>query len=120
MRPARLVEKGKLVIRQALSEVELLEIPGVGTLEAFNTDGLRTLLKLKIPNMQEKTLRYPGHAERMRMLRHTGFFDTTPMRVGKEVTTARAPEPVTHGRVRLGPDGAVQRGHAGPPVGELE
>jgi saccharopine dehydrogenase-like NADP-dependent oxidoreductase len=43
-RPARLVENGQIVVREALSEVELLDFPGVGTLEAFNTDGLRSVI----------------------------------------------------------------------------
>jgi saccharopine dehydrogenase-like NADP-dependent oxidoreductase len=73
-RPARLVEGGVQVVRDALSEVEHLDFDGVGTLEAFNTDGLRSLLACPVPDMKEKTLRYPGHAERMRMLRDTGFF----------------------------------------------
>ncbi len=74
-RPARLVENGKIVIRPALTEPELLDFPGIGTLEAFNSDGLRTLAEtMKIPAMKEKTLRYPGHVERMRMLRESGFF----------------------------------------------
>jgi len=77
-RPARLVENGQLVTREALSESELIDFPGIGTLEAFNTDGLRTLADtLDVPNMKEKTLRYPGHIEKMAMLRDTGFFDTT-------------------------------------------
>jgi lysine 6-dehydrogenase len=81
-RPARMVENGKVITRPALSEVELLDFPGVGTLEAFNTDGLRTLAKtMKVPFMKEKTLRYPGHAERMRMLRETGFFENEHVRV---------------------------------------
>ena len=83
VRPARLVENGKVVTRPALSGVELLEFPGAGTLEAFNTDGLRSLIHTmstgskfgKIPHMKEKTMRYPGHAERMLMLRETGFFE---------------------------------------------
>jgi len=75
-RPARLVENSKIIIRDALSEIELINFQGVGTLEAFNTDGLRTLLRLDIPNMKEKTFRYPGHAEKMRLLRETGFFST--------------------------------------------
>lgn len=75
-RPARLREHGREVVRPALSEPELMDFPGVGTLEAFNTDGLRTLLRtLDIPTMKEKTLRYPGHIELMRVLRETGFFD---------------------------------------------
>jgi saccharopine dehydrogenase-like NADP-dependent oxidoreductase len=79
-RPARFVEHGREVVRPALSGVELRDYPGVGTLEAFNTDGLRTLRKtLSAPFMLEKTLRYPGHAELMRIYRESGFFGTTPV-----------------------------------------
>jgi lysine 6-dehydrogenase len=75
VRPARYVEYGKVVVRPALSDPELLNFPGVGTLEAFNTDGLRTLAQtIMAPHMKEKTLRYPGHIEKMAMLRETGFF----------------------------------------------
>ena len=77
VRPARYIENGQLVIRPALSDAELMNFPVVGTLEAFNTDGLRTLARtLDVPNMKEKTLRYPGHIEKMAVLRETGFFDT--------------------------------------------
>jgi len=76
IRPARYVENGRLVVKPALSEPELIHFPGVGTLEAFNTDGLRTLATtISAPNMKEKTLRYPGHIEKMAVLRETGFFD---------------------------------------------
>src|SRR5712692_7233133 len=69
-RPARLVEDGQVVKRPALSELETIEIPGVGTFEGFLTDGLRTLLStVPARRMREKTLRYPGHAEQMRLLR---------------------------------------------------
>lgn len=75
-RPARIRRNGATVVVPALSEVELMDFPEVGALEAFNTDGLRSLLKTcKTPEMVEKTLRYPGHAEWMRGLRDTGFFD---------------------------------------------
>ena len=81
-RPARLVEHGSIVVRPALSEPELIEFPGVGTLEAFNTDGLRSLAyTLKVPAMKEKTLRYPGHIELMRVLRELGLFSRTPIEV---------------------------------------
>lgn len=74
-RPARLVEHGKIVIKEALSEPELLNFPGVGTLEAFNTDGLRSLVRtLNVPHMREKTMRYPGHIEIMRVFRELGLF----------------------------------------------
>jgi len=81
-RPARLVEDGKIVTKPALSEPELIDFAKIGTLEAFNTDGLRTLLKtMHIPDMKEKTLRYPGHIEIMRVLRDSGFFASEPVMV---------------------------------------
>lgn len=86
-RPARLVENGREVVRPALSETELMDFTGIGTLEAFNTDGLRTLRHtLALPDMKEKTLRYPGHASLMRILRESGFFGTEPLAVnGQQV-----------------------------------
>ena len=82
-RPARWVEHGKVVAKPALSDVEPVDLPRVGTVEAFNTDGLRSLAAtLHAPFMKEKTLRWPGHAERMRMLRETGFLSLEPMDVG--------------------------------------
>jgi len=75
-RPSRIIENGKLVVKEALSEPELLNFAPIGTLEAFNSDGLRTLSKtIKATNLKEKTLRYPGHIEIMKILRETGFFD---------------------------------------------
>ncbi|HUH03715.1 MAG TPA: saccharopine dehydrogenase C-terminal domain-containing protein [Kofleriaceae bacterium] len=83
VRPARFVERGELVVREALSELEPIDLPGVGTVEAFNTDGLRTLIDtLDVPNMKEKTLRWPGHVELMRAFRATGLFDLEPVDVG--------------------------------------
>jgi saccharopine dehydrogenase-like NADP-dependent oxidoreductase len=77
VRPARYIQNGRLIVKPALSESERLDFPGMGTLEAFNTDGLRTLARtISAPDMKEKTLRYPGHIEKMAMLRDTGFFGT--------------------------------------------
>ncbi len=81
-RPARYVANGALVTMPALSEPELVEFPGVGTLEAFNTDGLRSLIAtVKAPFMVEKTMRYPGHIDKIRVLRESGFFATEPVQV---------------------------------------
>ncbi len=75
-RPARYIENGHLVVRPALSDPELIYIPNLGSVEAFNSDGLRSLAKtINAPNMIEKTLRYKGHIEKMAVLRDTGFFD---------------------------------------------
>ena len=81
-RPARFIENGIPVTKPPLSEPELMNFPGVGTLEAFNSDGLRSLLHtVKARNMKEKTLRYPGHIEKMAVLRDTGFFSQEPMEI---------------------------------------
>jgi len=75
-RPARYIENGKEIIKPALTDPELLNFENIGTLEAFNSDGLRSLSKtIDAPYMIEKTLRYPGHIEIMRILRETGFFN---------------------------------------------
>ena len=74
-RPARLVENGEIVVKAPLTEVETLEFEKVGTLEAFNSDGLRSLIfTLKAKNMREKTLRYPGYADKIKLLADNGFF----------------------------------------------
>src|SRR5688572_28765744 len=75
-RPARYVQNGAVVIKEALSDPELLFFDGVGTLESWNSDGLRSLLYTMnhIPDMIEKTLRYPGCVEYLRVLRESGFF----------------------------------------------
>ncbi len=87
IRPAFYVKDGKVVEMPALSEPELIDFPKIGTLEVFNTDGLRSLIKtLDIPNMKEKTMRYPGHIDKVRFLRENGFFNETPVLVnGKKV-----------------------------------
>ena len=88
-RPARYVENGKLVTREALSDAEYINFENVGTLESFNTDGLRTLAETmpEVPNMKEKTLRFPGHIELMRVLRETGFFDKKKIEInGTEIS----------------------------------
>jgi lysine 6-dehydrogenase len=76
LRPARYVQNSELVIKEALSDPELVNFDGVGTLESWNSDGLRSLIKTMpgIPNMIEKTLRYPGCIEYLRVLRESGFF----------------------------------------------
>jgi lysine 6-dehydrogenase len=80
-RPVRYIENGDVVEKAALSDCELMDIKRVGTLEAFNTDGLRTLIKTMehIPSMKEKTLRYPGHCEYIQVLRDSGFFSNKPL-----------------------------------------
>lgn len=80
IRPARILHNGRIVEREPLSEIEYLNFAGIGTLEAFLTDGLRTLLStVNIPFLKEKTLRYPGYAEKIKFLKQCGFFSTHPV-----------------------------------------
>jgi len=81
-RPARYVEEGNIIIKEALSDCEFVEFEKVGTLEAFNTDGLRSLIFTMphIKNMKEKTMRYPGHIEYIKVLKHSGFFDNNKIK----------------------------------------
>ena len=76
IRPARYVQNSQLITKEALSDTELIEFEGVGTLESWNSDGLRSLIDTMphIPNMIEKTLRYPGCVEYLKVLRESGFF----------------------------------------------
>lgn len=95
-RPARYVQNGALVVKEALSDPELIHFEGVGTLESWNSDGLRSLIRTMpdIPNMIEKTLRYPGCIEYLRVLRASGFFsyevvEVNGMRIRPIDVTAR-------------------------------
>lgn len=75
-RPARYVENGEVITREALTDCEYLDFGNIGTLESFNSDGLRSIIYTMphIPNMKEKTLRYPGHVEYIKVLKESGFF----------------------------------------------
>ena len=80
------VRDGKRTQVKALSEREPVEFPSpVGMLEAFHTaGGLSTMAwryEGKIPSMEYKTLRYPGHAHIMEAIRELGLLDLTPVDV---------------------------------------
>ncbi|HYB68719.1 MAG TPA: saccharopine dehydrogenase family protein [Candidatus Acidoferrales bacterium] len=88
-RKAIIVKRGRRVQVEALSGLENVEFPEVGKLEAFFTDGLRTLLYTMdgVGDMWEKTLRYPGHAEKVRLLEAMGLFEEEKIKVeGEEVS----------------------------------
>lgn len=89
-RPVRQRIGGVLLTKAPLSDLELINIPGIGVLEGFNTDGLRTLLRnTTVPTLIEKTLRYPGHAEYIQVLAHTGFFSTAPITISGQAVVPR-------------------------------
>jgi saccharopine dehydrogenase-like NADP-dependent oxidoreductase len=80
---ARIFQDGRITEVEALTGLETVEFPKIGVLEAFYTDGLRTLLYTirGVKEMWEKTLRYPGHAEKIRLLKDLGFFSTEEITV---------------------------------------
>jgi len=104
-RPARYVENGKEIVREALTDCEYVEFENVGTLESFNSDGLRSIIYTMphIPNMKEKTLRYPGHVEYIKVLKESGFFNETSIEVnGTEVSPLQFTSKVLFNEWKLG------------------
>ena len=84
-RAARFVESGNIITKPPLTDPEIINFPNIGSLEAFNSDGLRTLINtLDVPDMVEKTLRYVGHREKIMLLRDMGFFETTPIKINND------------------------------------
>ena len=83
IRPARYVLNKSLITKEALSDTELVEFDEIGTLESWNSDGLRTLIETMshVPNMIEKTLRYPGCVEYLKVLRECGYFSYEPLEI---------------------------------------
>jgi lysine 6-dehydrogenase len=74
-RPARIIQNGAVTTVPVFSGLERVPVDGVGEMEAFYSDGLRTLL-VTVPgvrDMGEKTLRWPGHAEAVRPLVAAGL-----------------------------------------------
>ncbi|MEW6032477.1 MAG: saccharopine dehydrogenase C-terminal domain-containing protein [Bacillota bacterium] len=84
--PALIVKDGVTTEAPALDGLEDVVFPQpVGRCEAFLTYGLGTLAmtgpELGFRNLAEKTVRYPGHRDKMALLRDCGFFSTTPVEV---------------------------------------
>ena len=106
-RPARLMENGHIVIRPALSEVEWIHFENLGTLEAFNTDGLRSLLYTMphIKNQKEKTMRYPGHVDIILSLKESGFFNEEAIDInGTKISPLKVTSQILFNEWKLGLD----------------
>ena len=75
-RPARVVRNGMMVTLPALSERHSIEVEGRGTMEAFLTDGLRSVMSsIPAKDMSEYTVRWPGHVERFVRERESNSLD---------------------------------------------
>lgn len=84
---ARVVRDGKMIKVMPFASVETYDFPPpIGRLEGFPTDGLASLVYtmkgMKV--LDEITLRWPGHAEKMNVLMESGFFSREKVRVGGE------------------------------------
>jgi saccharopine dehydrogenase-like NADP-dependent oxidoreductase len=86
IRDVTIIKNKKKVTVPPLSGLEIINFNGVGNLEAFYTDGLRSLIHSfsEIENMYEKTLRYLGHVEKVKLLNDLGFFSDDPIAIGDE------------------------------------
>ena len=104
-RPARYVQNGHVITREALSDTELINFDKAGTLEAWNSDGLRSLIKtVSVPNMIEKTLRYPGTTEYLKVLRDSGFFSYDEINIkGQQVRPIDLTARLLFQKWKLGP-----------------
>ena len=104
-RPARYVENGHIVVKEALSDCEFVDFENVGTLESFNSDGLRSIIFTMphIKNMKEKTLRYPDHIEYIKVLKESGFFNEEKINInGTEISPLEFSSKVLFNEWKLG------------------
>jgi lysine 6-dehydrogenase len=86
LRPAQVWRGGTWEKVPPLTGIEILEFPSIGPLEAFYTDGLASLVltmggKFR-DTLEEKTLRYPGFAEKVAFLNECGLLEAEPVQVG--------------------------------------
>ena len=85
--PAVALRDGKKVELECLTDIEELEFPPpFGKLEAFVTSGgastLPDTFKNRVRDLDYKTIRYPGHAERFKAILSLGLGSTKPLKVG--------------------------------------
>jgi len=89
-RPTRIMRRNRVETIETLSGIETIHVPKIGKLECFYTDGLRTLLKtINAPDMEEKTIRYPGHARLFKTIIDCGFLSDTPVHCGRRLVAIR-------------------------------
>lgn len=93
--PVRAIRDGRLVTLPPMSEIEQLSFPSpFDKLEAFTTSGgTSTLVQTyagRVKNLDYKTIRYPGHCEKIKMLMDLGFFSSEKIYAGGKKVTPRS------------------------------
>ena len=83
MHKSDVIRDGQLTQVETLTELESLHIDGLGQMEAFHTSGGASTAPYtfegKVKSYEYKTIRFPGHCERMRIFLDYGFWDDTPV-----------------------------------------
>jgi lysine 6-dehydrogenase len=84
--PSEIIREGKLCQVESLTGIEEIVFPPpIGRLEAFYTSGgTSTLCETflgRVQTLDDKTIRHPGHAEKMRALAQLGLMSSKPLRV---------------------------------------
>lgn len=83
---AVVLREGGIAMVDTLSELESLTIDELGEMEAFTTSGGTSTapytLEGKIRNYEYKTIRFPGHCERMRLYKDFGLWSEEPITIG--------------------------------------
>jgi lysine 6-dehydrogenase len=92
--PAEVIRGGRRVTVPSMADLESLSFPEPFTrVEAFNTSGglsiLPRLLEGTVDELDYKTVRYPGHCEKMRTLLELGFASHEPIMIGNSIRTSR-------------------------------
>lgn len=82
----KVIRNGKVIELEPMAELETVELPPLGTLEAFLTSGgtstLIDTLKGKVRELDYKTIRYPGHCEKFKFLIDLGLTSSESHDVG--------------------------------------
>ena len=78
------IRDGKLAKVDTLTELETIHVDGLGQMEAFHTSGGASTAPFtfegKVESYEYKTIRFPGHCERMRIFLDFGFWDDKPVK----------------------------------------
>ena len=91
-RKAKIIRNGRMAVVDSLSGLEWVDFPPpIGRCECFYTDGLSTLIRTlrHVREMDEKTIRWPGHVSQIKTLIECGLLETEPIKLDGMVIVPR-------------------------------
>jgi len=105
LRKARIVKNGRVIDVEALSGLEEITFPQpIGRCECFYTDGLSTLIRTvrHVKEMDEKTIRWPGHVAQIQTLIECGLLDLRPKKYnGQKIVPRKFTSQILSNRLSL-------------------